>query len=162
MQRLAFSNWETELKLERSRKYVGSASIDLNVFDFHHEVDEQNVDRLIQLFRSKCDRTDTRNHVIATIDKQSLDLALKYSNVTTELRTANAAGSFPILKLPPGHRLQCLHGVDRLAAARRFLPSGDHCWVVNLYLSGISLRITILPSNIVTLLQILALIYDWR
>jgi hypothetical protein len=159
MPHLAFPHcWETELALERSRKHVGSACISLDVLEFQHEVDEQNVDRLVKLLQSKCDRTDTRNHVIATIDQQSLDLALKFSDLTTGLLTANAAGSYPILNLPPKLRIQCLHGVDRLAAARRFLPHGDQRWVVELYLAGTSLRIGVIPYIIITFLQISALI----
>lgn len=132
-----FLDWEGELKLERCRKYIGSASVSLGILDFQHEVDEQNVDRLARLLQSKCDRADVRNHVIATIDQHSLDLALSYSNLATEDLTIDGSGNFPELNLPPKLRLQCLHGVDRLAAAQRVLPHEDQRWTVDLYLAGI-------------------------
>ncbi|KAF2825068.1 hypothetical protein CC86DRAFT_246297, partial [Ophiobolus disseminans] len=142
MEHPAFVNWERSLALERNRKYVGSASVELDTFDFEHEVDEQNVDRLIKLMQaSRCDRMDIKNHVIATIDQQSLDIALAYSNLTAETLAAGTTSSFSTLQFPPGVRLRCLHGVDRLAAARRVLQPEDRRWVVDLYLAGTSLLI---------------------
>lgn len=138
MEDLHFLNREQELAQERCRKHVGTASIQLELLDFQHEVDEDNVERLVELMQApRCDRTDIRNHVIATIDEQSLDAALRYSKISADMLVANAVGSYPILDFPPGIRLECLHGVDRLAAARRVLPSGDKRWTVDLYSAGI-------------------------
>lgn len=128
---------EQRLASEKRKKLVGSASVHLDALDFQHEVDEENVKRLVALLHdSSCDRAETRNHVIATIDQCSLDQALTISALRREMLAADIKGRYPELNLPPGLRLQCLHGVDRLAAARRALRPDDRRWVVDLYLSG--------------------------
>lgn len=137
MENLAFVDRERTLALERRRKHVGSASIHLDSLDYQHEVDNDNVKRLVALLQaSRYDRADIRNHAIAIIDQDSLDAALVKSGLTLEKLATNTVDGYPELNLPPGIRLQCLHGVDRLEAAKRVLRPEDQRWVVELYLAG--------------------------
>lgn len=156
MEHLAFIDREQTLARERRRSHVGSASIHLDSLDYQQGADDDNVKRLAALLRvSRCDRADTRNHAIATIDQDSLDAALIKSGLTIEKLAANTAGEYPELHLPPDLRLQCLHGVDRLAAARRVLRPGDQRWVVDLYLTGDVSQLSSFVSHVLIRLQIL-------
>lgn len=147
MDHLAFIDREKTLAGERSRKQVGSASILIASLDYQHKVDDDNVKRLVALLRAaRCDRTDIINHAIATIDQDTLDQALARSGLTLEELSATSAGGYPELHLPPGLRLQCLHGADRLAAASQVLRPEDQRWVVDLYLTGDSSA----PSTLVS------------
>lgn len=134
---------EAQLALERRSKHVGTASIKLEVLDFQHAVDEDNVNRLVSLLQeARYDRMAVHNHAVATIEPALLSLALRYSNLSANMLVANQAGTYPILEFPPEIRLPCLHGADRLEAAKRFLPPGDQRWVVDLYLPGTVLLTT--------------------
>lgn len=138
-----FMGREGRLAFERRSKHVGTASIQLEVLYFQDAVDEVNVDRLVNLLQeSRYDRMAVHNHAVATVDQKTLDLALRYSNLSSNMLVANEAGIYPTLEFPPEIRLPCLHGADRLAAARQFLPPGDKRWVVDLYLPGIVLSKT--------------------
>ncbi|KAF2843888.1 hypothetical protein T440DRAFT_462707 [Plenodomus tracheiphilus IPT5] len=48
----------------------------------------------------------------------------------------NAPDGYKALEFATGVQLECLHGVDRVQAARQILPPGDRRWVVDLYLEG--------------------------
>lgn len=99
------------------------------------------MNRLAELFQaSGCDRTDIKNHAIVIVDQRSLNKALSHSDLTADMIAAHDGASFPMLNFPSGIRIQCLHGVDRLAAARKVLPSGDQRWIVDLYSAGIVLQ----------------------
>lgn len=132
-----FMGREERLARERRSKHIGTASIQLDVLEFKQPVDEANVNRLMHLLQeSRYDRTALHNHAVAAVDQYSLGLALRYSNLSADKLVANDMGIYPKLEFPSGIRLTCLHGTDRLAAARRFLPPGDQRWVVDLYLPG--------------------------
>lgn len=144
---------ERTLAAEKSAKYLGSASIYIENLRFLHEEDKENVERLKQLFRSTgYDRSDVRNHVPATIDKEILDAALQYSGISSDRLNLATTSKYPKLDFPSPHRLECLHGIDRIQAAISLLPPGDKRWVVDLYQQGslpcISLECYLTPLGI--------------
>ena len=49
---------------------------------------------------------------------------------------SNAQDQWPALRFPPGLRLRCLRGWDRLRAGWELLPPRERWWTVDLYLSG--------------------------
>lgn len=127
----------SELATEKSTQYRGSASIKLEVLHFEHEQDLKNARKLELLFRKTgYDHLDVQNHVPAIIDKQTLETAVRDSGLTAEMLRVNPGGSYPKLDFPPGLRLECLHGQDRVQAAARLLPKKDRRWIVDLYLAG--------------------------
>jgi hypothetical protein len=132
-----FLDWEHALAAEKSAKAVGSASVKLEVLDFQHDDDERNTQRLKSLFKKggHC-RLDVRNHILAVIDPQSLDAALRASGLSADMLLDNPQGTYKQLNFPPGVRLHCLHGLDRARAAAQSLPPGDRRWVVDLFLGG--------------------------
>ena len=80
---LPFIDREDELARERRQKFVGSASVHLKAFKFQREVDKSNVKRLLPLLEGgRCDRTDVKNHVVATIDENTYQRALQESSLT--------------------------------------------------------------------------------
>jgi hypothetical protein len=132
-----FLEWERALAAEKSAKSRGSASIKLEALDFQRDSDERNTRRLKNLFRKGGHhRLDSRNHVLAVIDTQSLENALRDSNVSADMLLDNSQGSYRELNFPPGFKLRCLHGLDRAQAAAQSLPPHDRRWVVDLFVEG--------------------------
>jgi hypothetical protein len=132
-----FLDWERALAAEKSAKFRGSASIKLEVLHFEREADEQNTRRFQELFRSGGHhRQDSRNHVLAFIDPQSLSAALRMSDLSVDILLINSHGGYKELNFPPGFRLRCLHDLSRARAGAQCLPPGDGRWVVDLFSGG--------------------------
>jgi hypothetical protein len=132
-----FLDWERALAVEKSAKSRGSANIKLEVLYFQRDSDDRNTRRLTTLFRKGGHhRLDSHNHVLAVIDAQSLESALRDSGLSADMLLDNSQGSYRDLNFPPGFRLRCLHGVDRVQAAAQSLPPRDRRWVVDLFVEG--------------------------
>lgn len=136
-----FHEEEHRLALETRKKYRGTASVKLEVLHFTCEEDAENVTRLKHFFRKNgCNRLDIRNHIPAVINQEQLDIAIQYSKISANALMASSPtdprGSYPMLSFPPGFRLKCLHGLDRVRAGADILPPGDKHWIVDLYLEG--------------------------
>lgn len=76
-----FTNAELQLGIERSRKYKGTAKIDLNDIEIHpyisQSLEQHNVDRLCTIFRNEgCRRLEVQNYVTAVVSQQHLHAAL--------------------------------------------------------------------------------------
>jgi hypothetical protein len=149
MRRARFREQERGLAEERSIRYRGTASIKLDVLHFpepdnsnvDREPDKINVERLKNLFLDGgCRPDELRNHILAVIDQEQLDDAILASGTSAEGLLAEARDGFPELDFPPGYRLECLHGLDRVEAAKKegVLPPGNKRWTVDLYLAGMS------------------------
>jgi hypothetical protein len=137
MEDIRFCDWMQTVALEKKAKLKGSASVDLEVLQFQRSQDANNVDRLGHLFHDiGCDKLDARNHVPAIIDQQTLDSAIRHSGLTADMLMDNSRDTYVELSFPVGFQLHCLHGGDRVKAAKELLPIGDKRWIVDLYLSG--------------------------
>jgi hypothetical protein len=144
MRRARFQEQERRLAAERRLKFRGTASIKLEVlyfpWDKTEDVEHQkNVKRLEMIFRDEgCRRLELRNHIVAVIDQQRLDAAIRDSGISAERLFADPrdGDDYPTLDFPPGCLLECLDGHARVDAAARVLPLGDKRWTVDLYLAG--------------------------
>ncbi|CZT07754.1 uncharacterized protein RCO7_10310 [Rhynchosporium graminicola] len=73
------------------------------------------------------------NHVPAKISQECLDLALRSSRVSAR----QLLNGVPELTFPDDYKLDYLHGLHRIEAAREFLSETDKWWTVDLYLSDL-------------------------
>ena len=87
---------EDELRLttERSRKYQGTAKINISQIALHPSVsqhsDQKNVERLCEIFdKEGCRRLDVYNHVSAVVSRQHLHDALRAARVSANEMMTN-------------------------------------------------------------------------
>lgn len=117
---------------------VGTVRIAISSLQFpkdSREIDDCIVDNLIRVFRkTRCRRYDPENHIVAVITNTALRRALTESGLKQSALAHPAKnGSFHLLHLPPGHKLQCLYGQHRTKAGEMFLPYNDRWWTVQLH-----------------------------
>ena len=142
MRQTRLAEIERRLAEEKRVKYQGSARIRIEDLHFplgqSREADDHTVARLRTLFAGEngCRDRDPRNHVVALIEKQYLDLAIADANISPDQLLPPDGFDFPRLDLPPAGRLICLLGRQRVLAAAEYLPPGDKRWTVDLYLAG--------------------------
>jgi hypothetical protein len=127
----------------KSEFFIGIARIHLDKLSFHDALSKQHraesekaTARLLSVFQLEgCQRLEENNFIDALISEGRLDSALATAGVTREqfrgeaiLRTADEA-----LELHPEHDIQCLNGLHRILAAKKFLDNNDQWWTVKLY-----------------------------
>ncbi len=118
---------EESLGREKQTKYIGSARIRLEHFDFSKTEfdvpDRFNVKKLLSIFKGGgCFQQDSRHHVTTVIDREQLDLAIHSTGISSDVVLDNVQTERPELQLPPGFRLECLHGRCRVQAGREMTP----------------------------------------
>lgn len=133
---------EDELRLttERSRKYQGTAKINISQIAFHpsfsQHLDQKNVERLCEIFdKEGCRRLDVYNHASAVVSRQHLHDALRAARISADEMMTNQPNRYPHLQFPTG-QVECLHGQHRLKAGEEHLSPIDQWWTVDLYLDG--------------------------
>lgn len=88
------------------------------------QLDRENVARMIKVFELEgCLRLEPTHYVPALISREQFGLSAQQN--ATDPPT-----------LTPSENLKYLHGRHRIEAARKFLPSSDWWWVVDLYFEG--------------------------
>ncbi|KAK3305097.1 uncharacterized protein B0T15DRAFT_554948 [Chaetomium strumarium] len=139
MQRSNCIERERRVAVERSTKYWGTVSVDIDILEFPNEEEEENIDKLVELFQNDYRGLNPRYRIPAKIDKHQLDAALALSGLTFQkLKEApDRIRGYPELKFPAGFRLKCCQGLHRSRAAARILPPGERCWSIDLYDSDI-------------------------
>lgn len=137
----------TEDCLARGKRthFCGCAKVSLHSLSFlqssAREIDEATVDHLLSSFQlAGCLRLDPCYHVPAVIDPNFLEAALARAGATTDDLNSDDPTRWPMLELPSGAKVECLHGQHRVAAAQRYLRKNDQWWVLDLYSSGRSMR----------------------
>jgi hypothetical protein len=137
---------DLRLDAERRLQYKGTACIGLEFLNFRrcesgkeneeYEPDRENVEYLKGCFRKEgCRQVDVGNHIPALIDQQSLDDALQAAGISAN-QLRSPSGGYPELAFPDGFQLECLHGKDRIQAAREYLSPRNKWWAVDLYPKG--------------------------
>ncbi|KAH7065100.1 hypothetical protein B0J12DRAFT_561719 [Macrophomina phaseolina] len=113
--------------------FKGVAKVQISALDFghalsserHRPLSEKTVARLVDILRREgCRRDDGANFVDAVVDDDALQAAL------AEVALSNAdlkswSITHPVIPL---QRVQCLHGLHRIAAARSLLDKNDQWW----------------------------------
>ena len=84
----------------------------------------ENIERLKSIFREECLRHDAFNNVPAVIEEQPLLAAIRLSGIRAGQLTESS---------PDSYQLECLHGQDRIQAAKELRLQW---WAVDLYLAG--------------------------
>lgn len=135
-----YTDNELRLITERSRKYQGTAKINISQIAPHpsvfHHLDANNVERLCEIFdKEGCRRLDVCNHVTAVVSRRHLLDALRAARVIEADMTTNQPNRYPHLQFSAG-QVKCLHGQHRLKAGEEYLSTIDQWWVVDLYLDG--------------------------
>ena len=94
-----------------------------------------NIERLKAIFRKECLRLDASNHVPAVIEEQAFLAAIRFAGISAGQQTEYSSGGYPELVFPAGYQLECLHGQDRIQAAKELRLEW---WAVDLYLAGMT------------------------
>jgi hypothetical protein len=149
---------ERKLAEDREENFRGTACVSLRklIFkpEYSRDVDKKNIERLKRIFaRQGCLRLSPSNHVPAIITEQDLKAALQYSGRTLEDLLNSAQDAPPKLTLPPNYMLECLHGQHRILAALEIVTPKEEWWTVDLYLSGLALKPSIVILECLTLLS---------
>ncbi len=128
---------DLQLEAEKRIKFKGTARISLGCLHFSQDPprdrDTRNIERLQAIFRKDCRRLDVHHHIPAVIEQQALDAALLRSGVSARQLSGLASAEYPELVFPAGYQLECLHGQDRIQAAKELRLGW---WTVDLYLEG--------------------------
>ena len=131
---------ERRLAVERSTKYWGTASVNINILEFPNKEDEENIEKLVALFKKDHRGLNPRHRIPAKIEKDQLEAALKLSGLTVQKlkEPPDSLHGYPELRFPAGFRLTCCQGLHRSQAAARVLPPGERRWSIDLYDSGMT------------------------
>lgn len=123
------------LEEERRKQYCGTASLCLTSLQYQ----EKDPQAMKTIFRQEggCRKEDHRHHARALIRQEDLEAAMLRSSVSREMLMADAL-PYPELEFPPGVKIKCIEGHDRLAAAEKVLPGSNKRWIVDLYLDSMS------------------------
>lgn len=140
MEPYLFTDAELQLGTERSRKYQGTAKINLENISFppnsSRAIEPENITRLSEIFRSEgCRRYEVQNHITGVVSRESLQAALRAAHKTPDELRTTTPHSVPHLHFSAGQVL-CLHGQHRVRAGAEVLPEEDRWWTVDLYLDG--------------------------
>ena len=127
-----------ELRTELIACYKGCARIALSSLEYGSARDEDaaNVERLLNIFGRGCHRYDPDHFVPVLIESQTLQQALTRLSLDASDLKYQAP---PLLCLPDGVRLRCLHGRHRLLAAEEYfevMTKEEQWWAVKLFDSG--------------------------
>ncbi len=128
---------DLQLEREKSVNYWGAARVQLRWLAFHNtELDTKHLQILKSSFQKDCRRLDRRNHIPAIIDQQSLEHALRLSEISEGHLPKDSQHQIPELGFWAGYQLDCLHGRHRAEAAKLALAPSDKWWTVDLYSAG--------------------------
>lgn len=140
MARSGFQAVSHRICAEKSLKHAGTAEVQLSILDFPNSsnANSNNVKRLIRLFKNQrgYSPAERQHRIPAVIDAADLHRALDASGYSRE-SFLSCGSRPPRLNFPPGFRIQCLRGRDRVEASGEVSRSADPHWVVDLYISGL-------------------------
>ncbi|KAH7112735.1 hypothetical protein EDB81DRAFT_670705, partial [Dactylonectria macrodidyma] len=139
----SFIEVNQRIEEERRNKFCGTASIKITSLrvppQATNPTKHSDTDSLKRIFKEEhgCRQEDIRHHVKAAISQVDLEKALRNSGVLVTQLLDNAL-PYPKLELPPGTRLECLQGSDRITAADEIFDGIDKRWIVDLFLDDLS------------------------
>ena len=114
------------------------------VLDKHRELSHENVIRLERIYEQLgCSRLQEENVINAIVEEDDLLAALSLNGMSLDaIRSLQWPQDAPALHL---QNVQCLSGMHRIEAARRFLNENDKWWIVRMFSYGWLDRRTSLP-----------------
>jgi hypothetical protein len=134
---------DREFSAERLTCYQGIARIPLNALRFghrtvlnkHRDLSHENVIRLERIYEQVgCLRLQEENVINAVVEDDDLVAALSPHGMSLDdMRSLQWPQDAPALHL---ENVQCLSGMHRIDAARRFLHESDKWWIVRLFSYG--------------------------
>ncbi|OAF59379.1 hypothetical protein VC83_04252 [Pseudogymnoascus destructans] len=140
-----------DLRFETEQRLFckGSALVKLESLNWEEhktrQHDLKNVLRLKKIFEKEgCRSLKVGNHIPAIVDQHHLDTAIenvkqnktwKMGILPSSYAMIDSENGYPELEFPGG--IICLHGLHRIQAGKALRPA-EKCWIVDLYLSGIS------------------------
>ena len=140
MARSGFQAVSRRIHAEKALKHAGTAEVKLHVLDFStsNQANTKNVERLARLFNSQRGYSpgEPQNRIPAVIDEADLHAALAVSGLSHE-SLLTYGSKHARLDFPPGFRLACLRGRDRVQAFEEVSRSPDPHWVVDLFIAGL-------------------------
>jgi hypothetical protein len=142
MRQSKVDTWERTVLNDRTSNYLGTVCIDLEGLEFSSELVREKNEKIIDSLKAKfkkegCYRLEPRNRVPALIEQSDFLAVLDLSKLTPSNLLDNPEETPPRLKLPQDLRLSCLHGRQRIEAAKAVLRKPkDRWWTIDLYIDG--------------------------
>ena len=134
---------DEDFAAKKSLFYRGIARLPLHALGFEHRavlekhrnLSNENVARLEKIYEQVgCSRLEEENVINAVVEDGDLLAALTTVCMSLdEMRQLRWPQDAPALNL---EKVQCLSGMHRIAAARRFLTENDKWWIVRLFSSS--------------------------
>ncbi|KAI5465187.1 hypothetical protein BGZ63DRAFT_351107, partial [Mariannaea sp. PMI_226] len=140
----SFIEVNQRIETERRAKFLGTASIRFSSLKPRsaaaNPIRRPATKPLQRLFREEhgCRQEDSRHHAKATISQDELQTALMLSGISEISMLKADSLPYPQLEFPPGTRLECIQGCDRIIAADEVFDGANKRWIVDLYLNDIS------------------------
>jgi hypothetical protein len=133
MRQSKVDTWERKITNDRNSNYRGTAYVDLEVLEFSSSFmrgeNEKIVESLKRKFRKEgYYRLEPRNHVPVIIEPSDFLSILELSELNPENLLENPRETPPRLKFSPGFCLSCLHGRQRVEAAKAVLRKPGDRW----------------------------------
>ncbi|KAF2210284.1 hypothetical protein CERZMDRAFT_45788 [Cercospora zeae-maydis SCOH1-5] len=127
-----------DVQTELHQRFLGCGRVLLRHLEYGSARDEtgSNVQRLRGIFERGCHRFDPEHFVPVLVDHDLLSRLLITTGVTSSDLTYQSP---PLISVPLGTKLRCLHGRHRLLAAQehlKCLPTNDQWWGVKFFDSG--------------------------
>jgi hypothetical protein len=128
---------ESQRQKSRFDNLLGTARIRLDNLSFDYKPDDENVQLLRKKFKDPgCLRLDPNNHIPAIIPKAILQHAIQASRTSSTALKSPPNGYPAELIFPSDYAVRCLHGCDRIEAAKGLLFGSDRWWTVDIYSEG--------------------------
>lgn len=97
------------------------------------DLDDQNVNRLIGIFKLQgCKQESTANAISVLVEKSAIGESHAQQGSSSSALHSIVPARLPFLNA----KVLCLQGKHRIYAARKFLPYGNWWWTVKIFDSG--------------------------
>lgn len=125
----------TDAQLDRHFQGYARVKLDNIDFDSGRDLDDRNVNRLIDIFKSQgCKRESTANAISVLVQRSAIEEALARQGSSSLAVHSIVPAQLPYLNA----KVLCLQGKHRIHAARKVLPYGDWWWTVKIFDSGMT------------------------
>ncbi|KAG9233592.1 hypothetical protein BJ875DRAFT_38970 [Amylocarpus encephaloides] len=131
MRQSKVDTWERTIINSKNSNYRGTARVDLEALEFSSSLVREENEKIIESLKEKfkkegCYRLEPRNHVPVIIESSDFLSILELLELDPDSLLENPREIPPRLKFPLGFRLSCLHGRQRVEAAKTVLQKlGD-------------------------------------